>query len=224
VENEQQFSIKRSKRYNEFYASDKLETKKQSKLQNHQMKDYDYPTYSIFFDVKEYCKIKTYKNNFEQNLKLDSNWIMKPTDLNSPRELLYVSPEPDFVHSSLLLYDLGGKTERRQLAQVILNTTNTLPKVSADIEQRKGNLSFKTIAFLKAKSKVKKMDVDKRLESRPSKTPLKLESEVPENNNMGLQLPNIRRFSKILDSSPLQDPLFAKTQPTLSTVDANQIP
>ena len=26
--------------------------------------NYDYPTYSIFFDVKEYCKIKTYKSIF----------------------------------------------------------------------------------------------------------------------------------------------------------------
>lgn len=141
------YTSKRTKRYNDTYAEDKTELKAASKPLA-KIQDYDYPTFPIFFDVKEYCKIKTYKSNFEQLLKMDRSWIMKPVDLDAPREQIFTALERDYVHNPLLMYEFGRR--RPPIS------TNAVTKDEDADKKKEGGLSLTTIAFLKNKSKVKK--------------------------------------------------------------------
>ena len=186
---------KRTKRYNDTYAEDKIELKAAAKPLA-KIKDYGHPTFSIYFDVKEYCKIKTYKSNFEQLIKQDAQWMMEPTNLSSTRELLYSTTEPDYIHSPLVLYEFGKgdrDVKRRYPVSAPPDEKNE------ETDKKKGGLSLKTIAFLKNKSKVKKTDADKRIEARPPLPKALIKSAITESTE-GLQMPNSARPSVFRNS------------------------
>lgn len=189
---------KRTKRYNDTYAEDKIELKAAAKPLA-KIKDYGHPTFPIYFDVKEYCKIKTYKSNFEQLIKQDTQWMMQPTNLSSTRELLYNTTEPDYIHSPLVLYEFGKGGDRDAKRRHPVSAPPESPEKIEETDKKKGGLSFKTIAFLKNKSKVKKTDADKRIEARPPLPKALTKAAVPESTE-GLQMPNSARPSVFRNS------------------------
>lgn len=196
----------RTKRYTAHLSEDKT-LKKLSKLKE-KKREANHHAYTIYFDVKAYCMIKLYKNNFHLLAKENPKWVFEKTDLDEPRESISNTDEPDYVHCPLLLYNILHAEK-----DVKKNKPVNLFEVAPKLMDEKKKITFHTLAMLKGKSK----QARKAVEENVAKRPVIIRTETVEQPDSSRRSSLVRRLSIIRRSSVSQRPSSSQSGNLTST-------
>ncbi|KAJ3305970.1 hypothetical protein HDV03_000812 [Kappamyces sp. JEL0829] len=189
------FKGTRARRYNDVCRDDLDQIETEPSQTQHRHAAIAQEAFSIYFDVKRYGKITTYKNNFATLLLHNPSWITLPTSLSAAREVIHTNHvDPYYIRCPLLLFE-NDKVEKQKPASLVtvfssVSDSRPKPKKTPAKGDSKPALKLNTTAEVKTKSASSKLGLSGEYPQTPpytagSATAALFPSTIPINGGSG---------------------------------------